>query len=203
MRFATRRFDSSGVGCLAAGVPRRPRGAAACAASTNFPIGRGSDIDGRKKSAGDTRSPSRIMELEMVARAGIEPATRGFSVARRARFGARKLKNWNEFSPCRPNRPARPSLLRTPGARPTEPSRKLKKRKGGGASRPSGDRTAALHQCLAWRLDQTDCERHQPPVRVFFTRAANSRWASACPSLTDHRSISSSSTTCCTATRIA
>jgi len=86
---------------------------------------------------------------------------------------------------------------------PTEPRCKLKKRNGAAASRPSGNRTAALHRYLAWRLDQTDSERHQAPIRAFFTRAANSRWASACPSLTDHRSISSRSTTCCAATRTA
>ena len=31
-------------------------------------------------SAGNTRNPLRVMELEMVARVGIEPTTRGFSV---------------------------------------------------------------------------------------------------------------------------
>ena len=53
--------------------------------------------------------------LEMVARDGIEPSTRGFSVARRAGFGVRKAKNRNEFSTGRPNRPRRPSPYRTPG----------------------------------------------------------------------------------------
>jgi hypothetical protein len=46
----------------------------------------------------------------MVARDGIEPSTRGFSVARRGRFGAKKPKTGDEFSTGRPNRP-----------RPTEP----------------------------------------------------------------------------------
>jgi hypothetical protein len=53
---------------------------------------------------------------KVVARDGIEPSTRGFSVARRARFGARKSKKGNEFSTGRPNRPGRPSLCRTPRA---------------------------------------------------------------------------------------
>ena len=49
----------------------------------------------------------------MVAGDGIEPSTRGFSVRRRARFGARKPKIGDAFPPRRPNRPARPSLYRT------------------------------------------------------------------------------------------
>ena len=51
--------------------------------------------------------------LEMVARDGIEPSTRGFSVRRRLRFGARKPKTGKEFLLGRPNRPPRPSLSRT------------------------------------------------------------------------------------------
>ncbi|MGZ5431807.1 MAG: SDR family NAD(P)-dependent oxidoreductase [Thermoanaerobaculia bacterium] len=39
----------------------------------------------------------QIIELEVVARDGIEPSTRGFSVRRRARFGAGKPKNLDEF----------------------------------------------------------------------------------------------------------
>ena len=46
-----------------------------------FPTVRGSAIDAHSWSAGDTRNPFQIIELEMVARAGIEPATRRFSVA--------------------------------------------------------------------------------------------------------------------------
>jgi hypothetical protein len=49
----------------------------------------------------------------VVARGGIEPPTRGFSVQRRARFGASKPKTGNEFFPSRPNRPARPTPCRT------------------------------------------------------------------------------------------
>ena len=52
----------------------------------------------------------------MVARDGIEPSTRGFSAQRRAEFGASKPKTGNEFSTGRPNRPARPSPYRAPGA---------------------------------------------------------------------------------------
>jgi hypothetical protein len=43
------------------------------------------------------------MELEVVAKAGIEPATRGFSTQRRAPFGAAKPKKRNEFSTARRN----------------------------------------------------------------------------------------------------
>jgi len=57
--------------------------------------------------------PRQIMELEMVARDGIEPSTRGFSVRRRARFGASKPKSGDASPPRRPNRPTRPSLCRT------------------------------------------------------------------------------------------
>jgi len=49
----------------------------------------------------------------VVARAGIEPSTRGFSRRRRARLGASKPKKRNEFSTSRPNRLARPSPYRT------------------------------------------------------------------------------------------
>ena len=49
----------------------------------------------------------------MVARVGIEPTTRGFSVRRRGRFGVSKQKVGNAFPPRRPNRPRRPSPCRT------------------------------------------------------------------------------------------
>ena len=55
----------------------------------------------------------QILELKVVARDGIEPSTRGFSVRRRGRFGARKPKTGNAFPRERPNRPARPSPYRT------------------------------------------------------------------------------------------
>ena len=51
----------------------------------------------------------------MVARGGIEPPTRGFSVARRARLRATKTKSANSLLLGRPNRPARPTLSRTLG----------------------------------------------------------------------------------------
>jgi len=62
----------------------------------------------------------RIIELGVVARDGIEPSTRGFSVRRSPRFGAGKPKTGNAFSSPRPNRPARPSPSRTgtPKSRP-------------------------------------------------------------------------------------
>jgi len=49
----------------------------------------------------------------MVARDGIESATRGFSGARRPRFGATKPKKLQGFPRGRPNRTRRPSPYRT------------------------------------------------------------------------------------------
>jgi len=54
-----------------------------------------------------------FIELEVVARDGIEPSTRGFSVQRRDRFGGSKPKIGEEFSTGRPNRPPLPSPYRT------------------------------------------------------------------------------------------
>ncbi len=51
------------------------------AASTRFPMVRGSAIDGPGWSAGDAKTLLRINTLEVVARDGIEPSTRGSSVA--------------------------------------------------------------------------------------------------------------------------
>ena len=48
-----------------------------------------------------------------VARGGIEPPTRGFSVRRRARPGAGKPKKGKDLLDGRPNRPPRPSAYRT------------------------------------------------------------------------------------------
>jgi len=59
---------------------------------THFPIVRGSAIDAHGWSAGDTPNPFRIIELEMVARAGIEPATRGFAVLRHLMLDAASPK---------------------------------------------------------------------------------------------------------------
>lgn len=56
----------------------------------------------------------QLSELEMVARDGIEPSTRGLSATRTVQFGARKPKIRNAFPRERPNRPARPSPDRTP-----------------------------------------------------------------------------------------
>jgi hypothetical protein len=44
-----------------------------------FPIVRRSAIDVHGGSAVDTRNPSQIIDLKVVARVGIEPTTRGFS----------------------------------------------------------------------------------------------------------------------------
>lgn len=68
---------------------------------------------GELLTAGRTGERARFMELKVVARVGIEPTTRGFSVRRRARFGASKRKTGDELSLGRPNRPVRPSPSRT------------------------------------------------------------------------------------------
>ena len=101
---------------------RRPRRGAA---STRFPIVRRSAINGPtgQMSVGDTRNPLQIIELEVVARDGIEPSTRGFSGQLTACFGGRKPKKRNAFFKRRPNLPPRPSPDRTPRGRPTEPRR--------------------------------------------------------------------------------
>ena len=73
----------------------------------------------------------QIIELEVVARDGIEPSTRGFSVRRRPGFRASKPKTGDEFSRGRPNRPARPSPCRTgtpkfrPNSRGPDPVQRL------------------------------------------------------------------------------
>src|SRR6186713_3333513 len=54
------------------------------------------------------------IDAGVVARGGIEPPTRGFSVRRRARFGASKPKSAKKFSARRPNRRDRPILYRAP-----------------------------------------------------------------------------------------
>ena len=56
----------------------------------------------------------RSAKLEVVARDGIEPSTRGFSIQRTGRFGASKLKAGNALPRERPNCPPRPSLFRIP-----------------------------------------------------------------------------------------
>ena len=71
---------------------------------THFPIVRGSAIDGHGWSAGDARNPLRIMKLEVVARDGIEPSTRGFSV-----WGERCHLSCTDWlaggRPCPPEKP--------------------------------------------------------------------------------------------------
>ena len=59
---------------------------------------------GHKQSAGDAGNRTRFVGLRVVARVGIEPTTRGFSVRRRARLGAGKPKSGKSFPRCRPNR---------------------------------------------------------------------------------------------------
>jgi len=55
----------------------------------------------------------RFKKLGVVARGGIEPPTRGFSVRRRARVCASKPKTGKGLLPGRPSRPARPNPYRT------------------------------------------------------------------------------------------
>jgi hypothetical protein len=69
--------------------------------------------------------------LGVVARGGIEPPTRGFSVRRSPRFDASKPKTGKGFPARRPNRPARPSPCRTrtvedrPGSPSLDPVQRL------------------------------------------------------------------------------
>jgi hypothetical protein len=70
---------------------------------THFPIVRGSAINGPGWSAGNARNPFQIIELEVVAKDGIEPSTREYSVQLRPQFGASKSKSLNESSQSRPN----------------------------------------------------------------------------------------------------
>ena len=72
---------------------------------------------GRRRSAGDAGNPLRFKKVRVVARGGIEPPTRGFSVRRRARLGASKSKTLKGFLAGRPNCPARPTPCRTEACR--------------------------------------------------------------------------------------
>ena len=54
-------------------------------------------------------------DLELVARDGIEPSTRGFSIQQTRQFGASKSKTGKGFLLGRPNRLTRPSPCRTGG----------------------------------------------------------------------------------------
>ena len=72
---------------------------------------------------GQTNSPGANLDMRSMpkergpGKARVhQPSTRGFSITRRARLGARKAKKRNVFPRGRPNRPARPSLFRAPGA---------------------------------------------------------------------------------------
>ena len=95
---------------------RRPSPPPGVEPPTRFPIVRWSADFGAKSRPMVRRSrrkPHGIQKLGVVARDGIEPSTRGFSVRRRARFGASKSKTGKGFPPVRPNRPSRPSPSRT------------------------------------------------------------------------------------------
>jgi len=110
---------------------------------THFPIVAGQPsmgTDGPRAVPG-TRCES--WGLGMVARDGIEPTTRGFSVARRARFGAGKAKKRNEFSRHRPNR--------TPDRAHAEPC----------DGRPA-DRTQAAGPCGSWSWPHRDRAGTEP-----------------------------------------
>ena len=110
-------------------------------ASTRFQIVRGCTIDRHRWSAGDARKTLPIKNLGVVARDGIEPSTRGFSVRRRARSARASRRPKTSFrlgDRTAPRDRAHAEPLRR---RPTGP--------GGGPmrvmelppSRPSGDRT--------------------------------------------------------------
>jgi hypothetical protein len=62
-------------------------------------------------------------QMSDLARDGIEPSTRGFSVRRRDRFGAGKPKKLEDFPQCRPNRPPDRAHAEPRPGRPTEPQR--------------------------------------------------------------------------------
>jgi hypothetical protein len=63
---------------------------------------RRSAIKGHGWPAGDTRNLLQFFELEVVARDGIEPSTRGISVRRRAHVGASKPTTRDNFPRSRP-----------------------------------------------------------------------------------------------------
>jgi hypothetical protein len=88
--------DAEQASPVSCSQPPQPRPAGACA-STRF-----------------SDSPRVNQKLGSGAQGRNRPSTRGFSVRRRGRFGARKSKKLGQFPRGRPNRPARPSPCRTP-----------------------------------------------------------------------------------------
>jgi hypothetical protein len=92
----------------------------------------------------------RIKKLGVVARVGIEPTTRGFSVQRRGAEGARKPKTGKGFSAARPNRPPRPNRFRALETElRTEPAPGAMRVKGLRAGGPNWGRTG-LQPPLLW-----------------------------------------------------
>ena len=83
----------------------------------------------------------RFKKLGVVARGGIEPPTRGFSVRRSARFGASKPKNERvSRRPTEPPRPTEPMPNRKPEDLTEAPRRPIRFN-GLRASRPNAFRT--------------------------------------------------------------
>jgi len=100
----------------------------------------------------------KFMYLEVAARDGIEPSTRGFSRQLTSQFGASKPKKRDEFSRGGPNRPRRPSPYRTQRARADRtPAR------GPCGSTSCGHRDRAGTEPCAKRQEPT---RHSLPLRT-------------------------------------
>ena len=91
----------------------------------------------------------QINKLEVVARDGIEPSTRGFSIQRRGRFGASKPKKRDEFSaaPTEPPSPTEP-IPNPAGAGRPNPGAGAMRVNELRASRPSFFRTG--HRPRRW-----------------------------------------------------
>jgi len=85
--------------------------------------------------------PMRFKKLEVVARGGIEPPTRGFSVRRRAGLGVTNRKSGNAVSRGRPKCPLDRAYTEPAGHRPTETGGRVKGVKELPASRPNFFRT--------------------------------------------------------------
>jgi len=69
--------------------------------------------DGPIREVNQDSATARRVRIGPGRSESIEPSTRGSSVRRRARFGASKPKTGKGFLLGRPNRPTRPSPVRT------------------------------------------------------------------------------------------
>ena len=93
-------------------------------------------------------NPMSFMELGVVARGGIEPPTRGFSVRRRARFGASKPKTGNGFSVADRTAPPDRAYPELDGRRTPDPAASPMPVNGLLASGPNLFRTRRTHQIV-------------------------------------------------------